>query len=87
MRIPKRKRGERQRKVEKTFEKTMAENSKKLAKEIAKKGFSSSSDSKASACNAGDPGSIPRSGRSSGEGNDNPLQYSCLENFMGRNFM
>ncbi|KAI4548563.1 hypothetical protein MG293_000893 [Ovis ammon polii] len=35
---------------------------------------------KASACNAGDPGSIPGSGRSPGEGNDNPLQYSFLEN-------
>ena len=33
-------------------------------------------------CNAGDPGSIPRSGRSSGEGNGNPLHYSCLENPM-----
>ena len=32
-----------------------------------------------SACNAGDLGSIPRSGRSPGEGNGNPLQYSCLE--------
>ena len=32
------------------------------------------------ACNAGDLGSIPRSGRSSGEGNGNPHQYSCLEN-------
>ena len=32
-----------------------------------------------SACNAGDPGSIPGLGRSPGEGNDNPLQYSCLE--------
>ena len=40
------------------------------------------SDSKESACNAGDPGSIPGSGRSSGEGNGNPLQYSCLENPM-----
>ena len=40
------------------------------------------SDSKASACNAGDPGSILGSGRSSGEGNGNPLQYSCLENPM-----
>ena len=39
-----------------------------------------SSDGKASACNAGDLGSIPGSGRSPGEGNDNPLQYSCLEN-------
>jgi len=38
------------------------------------------SDGKASACNAGDPGSIPGSGRSSGEGNGTPLQYSCLEN-------
>ena len=34
--------------------------------------------------NAGDTGSIPGSGRSPGEGNDNPLQYSCLENFMDR---
>ena len=31
-------------------------------------------------CNAGDPGSIPGLGRSPGEGNGNPLQYSCLEN-------
>ena len=38
------------------------------------------SDIKASAYNAGDPGSIPKSGRSSEEGNGNPLQYSCLEN-------
>ena len=38
------------------------------------------SDGKASAYNAGDPGSIPGSGRSPGEGNGNPLQYSCLEN-------
>ena len=40
------------------------------------------SDGKASACNAGDPGSIPGLGRSPGEGNGNPLQYSCLENPM-----
>ena len=39
-------------------------------------------DGKASAYNAGDPGSIPGLGRSSGEGNGNPLQYSCLENPM-----
>ena len=38
------------------------------------------SEGKASACNAGDPGSIPGSGRSPGEGNGNPLQYSCLKN-------
>ena len=42
--------------------------------------FPGGSDSKESACNAGDPGSIPGSGRSPGEGNDYPLQYSCLEN-------
>ena len=37
-----------------------------------------------SACNSGDVGSIPRSGRSPGEGNGNSLQYSCLENPMGK---
>ena len=42
--------------------------------------FTSGSDGKASACNAGDLGSIPGSGRSPGEGNDNSLQYPCLEN-------
>ena len=41
--------------------------------------FLGSSDSKEPACNAGAPGSIPGSGRSPGEGNGNPLQYSCLE--------
>ena len=45
-------------------------------------GFPGGSDGKASACNAGDPGSIPGLGRSPGEGNGNPLQYSCLENSM-----
>ena len=39
---------------------------------------------KESACNAGDLGSIPGSGRSPGEGNGNPLQYSCLENPHGQ---
>ena len=39
-------------------------------------------DGKASACTAGDPGSVPGLGRSSGEGNGNSLQYSCLENPM-----
>ena len=43
-----------------------------------------SSDSKESACNAGDPSSIPGSGRSPGEGDGNPLQYSLLENPMDR---
>ena len=44
----------------------------------------SGSDSKESAYNAGDPGSIPGLRRSLGEGNGNPLQYSCLENTMDR---
>ena len=46
--------------------------------------FPGGSDSKASACNVGDLGSIPGSGRSPGEGNGNPLQCSCLENPRGR---
>ena len=46
--------------------------------------FPGGSDGKASACNAGDPGSIPGSGRSPGEGNGNPLQHSCLENPIDR---
>ena len=44
--------------------------------------FPGGSEVKVSACNVGDPGSIPGSGRSPGEGNLNPLQYSCLENPM-----
>ena len=42
------------------------------------------SEGKEFSCNTGDPGSIPGSGRSPGKGNGNPLQYSCLENPMGR---
>ena len=45
--------------------------------------FPSGSDSKASAYNTGDLGSIPGLGRSPGEGNGNPLQYSCLEKSYG----
>ena len=45
-------------------------------------GFPGGAEVKASASNAGDPGSIPGSGRSPGEGNGNPVQYSCLENPM-----
>ena len=45
-------------------------------------GFPHSSVGKESACNAGDLASIPGLGRSSGEGNGNPLQYSCLDNPM-----
>ena len=48
------------------------------------RGFPGGSEDKASACNVGDPGSIPGLGRSPGEGNGNPLQYSCLENPMDR---
>ena len=44
--------------------------------------FPHGSDSKESAYNMGDPGLIPGTGRSPGEGNGNPLQYSCLENPM-----
>ena len=45
-------------------------------------GFPGGSDDKESACYAGDRGSIPGLGRSSGGGHGNPLQYSCLENSM-----
>ena len=45
-------------------------------------GFPGGADGKESACSVGNPGSIPGSGRSPGEGNGNPLQYSCLENLM-----
>ena len=51
---------------------------------LCKVGFPGGSEDKASACNAGDPGSIPGLGRSPGEGNGNPIQYSCLENPMDR---
>ena len=47
-------------------------------------GFPGGLDGKESACNAGEPGSIFGSGRSPGEGNGNPLQYSYLENSMHR---
>ena len=47
-------------------------------------GFPSGSDGKASACSEGDTSLIPGSGRSPGEENCNPLQYSCLENSMDR---
>ena len=47
-------------------------------------GFPGGLEVKVSACNAGDLGSIPGSGRFPGEGNGNPLQYSCLENPMDR---
>ena len=48
------------------------------------KGFLGGSSGKDYACNLGDQSLIPGSGRSPGEGNDNPLQYSCLENSMDK---
>ena len=51
---------------------------------ILNKGFPGGSDGKESACNAGDPGLIPGSGRSPRERTGYPLQYSCLENSMDR---
>ena len=50
--------------------------------EIRQEGFPGGSDGKTSVCSAGDPGSIPGLGRSPGEGNGSPLQYSCLGNPM-----
>ena len=47
-------------------------------------GFPADSVDEESACNAGDPSSVPGSERSLGEGNGKPLQYSCLENLIGR---
>ena len=47
-------------------------------------GFPGGSDGEESACNVGDLGLIPGSGRSPGGGHGNPLQYSCLENLMDR---
>ena len=52
--------------------------------QITYKSFPGSSDGKESACNSSDPDSIPEWGQSPGEGNGNPLQYSCLENSMDR---
>ena len=51
---------------------------------IVIRGFSGGSDGKEPACNAGNPGLIPGSGKFPGEGNGYPLQYSCLENSMDR---
>ena len=52
--------------------------------QVESKGLPGGSDGMESACNAGDPGSIPGLGRSPGKGNGNLLQYSCLENSMDR---
>ena len=55
-----------------------------LPEAITEKGFPGGSDSKESACSAGDLGSIPGLGRSPGGGHGNPLYYSCLENPQGQ---
>ena len=57
---------------------------KNFLKKSVSAGFLHDSDGKESACNAGDPGSIPGSERSLGEGNGYPIQYSCLENSIDR---
>ena len=62
----------------------MGRGSVKLSLPRGVRGFPGGSDSKASACNVEDPGLIPGSGRSPGDANGNPLQYSCLENPLGR---
>ena len=62
---------------DKTLEKRSATHSSIL-------GFPGGSAGKESACSVGDPGATPGLGRSPGEGNGNPLQYSCLENPMDR---
>ena len=54
----------------------------KMQNTVNYRGFPGGSAGKASACNAGDMGFIPGSGRSPEEGNGNPLQYSCLEKSM-----
>ena len=56
----------------------------KVKNKNKKQGFLGNSDSKESACNAGDLGSIHGVGSSPGEGNGNPVQHSCLENSIGR---
>ena len=55
-----------------------------MPSKLKKRGFPGGSDHKESACKAGDMGLIPGLGRPPGEGNGNPLQYSCLENSMDR---
>ena len=56
----------------------------RISYQIIRSAYLGGSDGKESACNAGDPGSIPGSGKSPGERNGYPLLYSCLENSMDR---
>ena len=66
----------------KRFKETMAQNLPNVKKTINPQGLHGGSNSKESACNEGDPGPVPGSERSPGEGNGYPLQYSCLQNAM-----
>ena len=63
---------------------TLLKNILNICRRSFEGGFPCSSVGKESACSAGDPGSIPGLRRSPGEGNGDPLQYPCLENFMDR---
>ena len=65
-------------------EKSIEGNRAEVEKAFLMDFFPGGSDAKESACNAGDPGSIPGLGRSPGEGNGNPLPYSCLTNTMDK---
>ena len=65
-----------------TAKKTQVHNP--LVKMLGPEGFPDGSDGKVSACNVGNLGSITEPERYPGEGQDNPLQYSCLENLMDR---
>ena len=71
-------------KQRKAFGKTVADLQVSFSLVLHSLIFPGSSAGKESACNAGDPGSIPGLGKSPGGGHDNPLQYSCLENCMDR---
>ena len=64
------------------LQKAKTQNVKYFYDSIFVKSFPGGSEGKESACNAGDPGSIPGLGRSPGGGHGDPLQYSCLENPM-----
>ena len=55
-----------------------------MTEPVLKQGFPGGSDGKESACSKGDLGSLPGSERTPGEGNGTPLQYSCLDNSIGR---
>ena len=70
--------------VQEAMNKTIPKKKKCNKAKWLSKGFPGGSDGKESTCNTGDPGLIPGSGRAPGGVNDNPLQYSCLENPMNR---